>query len=211
MSFSAWRRPGWSEDLQYQTVCHSSCFLPLSQFNIFCPASCYEAGAQFDSKGVQRGEQEALHNAQLQLESGSLLSLSSGSWTFAHCLLPWLCSSTWIQGLPVPPGSVQCEQCSGSFLLPPPAGHCGIPGNETGSASRCVQAAIIAKVTFHYHPHYPSHIHRFFKQPFVCEQIDVTRQLRTMRDSIRPNLVLVKNPNQASACETHQAWSGACL
>lgn len=121
--------------------------------------------------------------------------------------------STWIKGISLPPGSMECacEQCSGSFLLHPPAWHCGIPGNETESAFRCVQAAIIAKITFHYHPHYPSHIHSFFKQPFVCEEIDVTRQLRTMGDSIRSNLVLVKNQNEACAHETDQACSGVHL
>lgn len=95
MSFSAWRRPGWSEGLQHQTVCHSSCFLPLSQFNIFCPASCYEAGVQFDLKGAQMWEQVALHNDQLQPESG--LCCYWALWVInvcSLCLIPWLCCST---------------------------------------------------------------------------------------------------------------------
>lgn len=164
------------------------------------------------------GEQVALHNDQLQLESGLLLLLSS----LGHKCLPIVphtsavqqhCTaepiSTWIPG---PPGSLDVHVSSildpSSFTHQP--GTVGFLEMRQGLLFG-VQAAVIAKITFHYHPHYLSHICSFFKQPFVCEEIDVIRKLRIMGNSIRPNLVLVKNQNEASAHETDQALSGACL
>lgn len=90
------------------------------------------------------GEQVALHNDQLQLESGLLLLLSSlghkclliMSHTLAVQQHSALLLSAHGSKASLYPGSMQCacEQHSGSFLLHPPAWHCGISGNETGSA-----------------------------------------------------------------------------
>jgi len=90
-----------------------------------------------------------------------------------------------------------------SFLLCQPPWHSGVPGEETGSGFECISnnncrdylfIILIILVTCIV----------FSKQPFVCKEMEVTRQLRTMEDGIRSSLVLVKNQNEASAHETDQ-------
>lgn len=90
-----------------------------------------------------------------------------------------------------------------SFLLHQPAWHSGVPGTETASGFECVSnnncqdylfIILIILVTCIV----------FFKQPFVCEEIEVIGQPRIMGDSIRSSLVPTKNQNEASAHETDQ-------
>lgn len=99
---------------------------------------------------------------------------------------------------------VHISSKSVSFLLHQPAWHSGVPGTEAGSGFDCVRNNNCQDYLFII-PFILVTCIVFFKQPFfLCKEIEVIGQLRTMGDGIRSSLELVKNQNEASAHETDQ-------